>query len=208
MKRMKRKLKNRSFYTGYDLRKLSVLAACFNRFMTGGQVARLTYIPGEDFDIHKEMVIKSLSRLRHYFKHPYLESHRLKKKRAGFVVYKCLEKGRKVCCELFWRKKRGMTLIWNGKWHVFCETSCNRCQYNPTLQPNYMSIIKEPDTREMMFVKCPKCDYRKTFRVRVNSSQDNINTIKQFYLSKHDYKEHDPSCRDFNDSRRKKRTVF
>lgn len=200
----------RSIYQIHNLRKLSILLECFNFHKTAGQVSNNTHISGESFTDHRDKVAKTISRLRHFFKHPYLTSHHLKNgKEGGHIAYKCTPKGRRVCCELFYRKKKGIALNWNGRYHVQCCKDCSECENNPTLDPNYKTIILTPDTRAIEVMTC-YCGYKRTFRVSPGTPAEIIRMKKEMLLKNHRMKEHGlggypKAVNDCRNTRRKKK---
>ncbi len=132
-------------YSNHNKRKLSILLSCFNEYMTVFQVAEDTFSDslGVDFEHHIQNVRESLWKYRHAYTHPYVDSKKFKKG----LMYRANEKGRRVCCELYFRKMNGLDLNWKhskrhynkgkgrGRWNKYnieCSDSCKNCKFNPT----------------------------------------------------------------------------
>lgn len=149
-----RKPKKITLLSGHNERKLSILITVFDHFKTAGEVAKETLPEGEDFKVHKRNIQYAMSRYRWHFTHPYLIHETLNKAReGGKVAYKCTVKGRKMACELFYRKRHGIMLKWwiHGRgdpYHVHCSyNGCGDCPYNPTrhhYNPKMYPVVKDP----------------------------------------------------------------
>ncbi len=106
----------------------------------------VVYHFNEFFEKEKAAVMAAMSKYRNAYTHPYVIHTRRRKPRAGgYIAYKCSPKGRKVCCELFYRKSHGLDLKWNGFYNIKCTGVCDNCQYNPTLKPDAWEIISRKD---------------------------------------------------------------
>lgn len=133
-----------STLSSHNERKLSVLLALFDKFMTVGDTAKATLPASADCKVHKNMTKLALSRLRWRYPNPYVTHKDIKVERSyprgnslkTVRVYKCLAKGRKMACELLYRKTHGLNLK-NDKtsrsiYNIYCDDNgCKDCKFNP-----------------------------------------------------------------------------
>lgn len=149
--------------------KLSILLTVFKKYMTAGEIAKETHskVPGLDFETHKQNIHTAVSRLRWRYTHPYLKHERLRKPReGGRMAYKASDKGRKMACELHFRKKNSIDLKWKrekvnskgkiyigGNYNIVCSGHCKSCSFNPftdgnnqIAQPPNLHIQAQADT--------------------------------------------------------------
>ncbi len=124
--------------------KLSVLSCVFDEFLSAREIAHLTYLDslGIGFEQYLRNLRTALWRYRHKYTHPYVISKQSKKG----IVYRANEKGKMVCCELFYRKMNGIDLNWKhgrmhirtgkgryryNKYNIKCAPRCDICGFNP-----------------------------------------------------------------------------
>ncbi len=135
----------------HNQRKLPILLSVFKKYKTAYEVAKETLPPGEDLDHYLTLIRAALSSYRRQYTHPYVIHETLRTlRRKGRVAYKCTDKGKRVACELNYRKKHGISLIWRksprrrhgnkiNKYYIDCRGNCKTCKYYPFPRPGVRS---------------------------------------------------------------------
>lgn len=114
-------------FSKYNMTKLNILLALFDNPMSLAEIVTTIPILNKTKKEHYDSVRTRVYRLRRTYTHPYISSDI----RKGHYRYFLTKKGQKICCDLWYRLKHGLTMHIVKRYKITCHRPCVSCPNNP-----------------------------------------------------------------------------